>query len=136
MSTEEKQLSEENQKGNNQAILIIWVALIMAMFVYFALVQFGIIPKAEHGNQVLGPILLSMGVVTAFISKLLYKKARSLGGSQQALTFYIFSWALAESSAIFGLVNHMISGVLIYTYISFLVAFITITTNIPKLKNK
>ncbi|MFT6633254.1 MAG: hypothetical protein ACJAS4_003224 [Bacteriovoracaceae bacterium] len=119
-------------KVNKQVVIIIWVALIASMFIYFGLIQFGFIPKAVGGNEIIAPVLLSMGVIIAFVSKFMYKKANKTESPQQAFTFYVLSWALAESGAVFGLINYMITGNEIYTYLLFLLGLLTITTNIPK----
>jgi hypothetical protein len=131
----------ENQSNSTppskQVVKIIWFALIGSMFIYFGLIQFGFIPKATaDGNAILAPVLLSMGIVIAFVSKFIYSKGTKTVNPNQAFTFYVLSWALAESGAIFGLVNYMITGDTTYTYALFLVGFLTIATNIPKFQKE
>lgn len=90
---------------------LIWGSLLMAVGVYLVVVQVSGVAQAEERDPDLVNILYVMGGISVFISmgiKFVVKRVRTPEGKPKVPTWidqgYIMALALAESSAIFGLI--------------------------------
>lgn len=118
---------------------IIWIALMMGVLTYAAILHFMAPPPEDPGASMnlLFPLIM-MGILNLGISfavRFLVTPKLVASGSPQAVATYIISLAMAESVAIFGLVLGF-TGATFMVYSPFmLVSFAALLFQSPKVLN-
>ena len=127
------QQAEEKVAARYRVILILWIAILTSVGVMFALAV--VIPSSGAANQTLSFALLGIGLMTVTISLLLkqqmLKKAIETQQIQALLTAYIIGFALSESAAILGLMDHFLTDSGYYRF-AFITAAIGMFLHFPK----
>ncbi len=127
------QQTEEKVAARYRVILILWIAILISVGVMFALAV--VIPGSGTANQTLSFALLGIGFITATVSLLLkqqmLKKAIETHQIEGLLSAYIVGFALSESAAIFGLMDHFLTASGYYSF-GFIVAAIGMFLHFPK----
>ena len=116
-----------------RVFLILWIAILISIGVLFTLAVF--IPSSGNANQTLSIALLGIGtatVTTSFVYKQqMLKKAIEKQQIQALMSAYIVSFALCESAALFGLMDHFTTGSGYYRF-GFTLAAIGMMLHFPK----
>ena len=116
-----------------RVILILWIAILTSAGILFALAL--VIPSSGTANQTMSFALLATGFVTVTISLLLkqqmLKKAIEKQQIQVLLNAYVIGFALSESAAIFGLMDHFVTGSGYYRF-AFVMAAIGMSLHFPR----
>ncbi len=119
-----------------RTLLIIWFALCMSGLMFLALTRLTSVVAGENTTRTLA--LSSLGLVPVALSFLLKKIALAKSVATQRLDLvqsaYVLSFALCESSALFGLVVHLTTGSS-YSYFAFVIAGIGLLLNFPQKQN-
>jgi hypothetical protein len=119
-----------------RTLLILWFAICMSALMFLVLSRLTPIAAAE--NQKLTVLLNSLGAVPVALSFLLKQRAlaKSIGTQQLDLvqSAYVLSFALCESSALLGLLNHFLTGSRYY-YFAFLIAGVGLLLHFPQKQN-
>jgi hypothetical protein len=127
------QQAEEKVAARYRVILILWIAILISVGVLFALAV--VIPSSGTANQTLSFAFLGIGLMTVTISLLLkqqmLKKAIERQQIQALLNACIIGFALSESAAIFGLMDHFLTGSGYYRF-AFIIAAIGMFLHFPK----
>lgn len=124
---------EERVAARYQVFLILWIAISISVGVLFALAVF--LPGSGTANETLSFALLGMAFVTMVtslvIKQQMVKKAIEQQQVAALLNAYVVGFALSESAAIFGLLDHFVSGSGYYRF-SFVMAAIGLLLHFPK----
>ena len=127
------QQAEEKVAARYRVILILWIAILTSVGVMFALAL--LIPSSGSANQTMNLALLGIGFMTVTTSLVLkqqmVKKAIETQQVSALLNAYIIGFALSESAAIFGLIDHFATGSGYYRF-AFIMAAIGMLLHFPK----
>lgn len=127
------QQAEEQVAARYRVFLVLWIAMLISVGVLFALAVF--IRSSGTANETFSFALLGTAFVTVvtslFIKQQMLKKAIEQQQVPALLNAYIIGFALSESAAIFGLMDHFVSGSGYYRF-SFLMAAIGMMLHFPK----
>jgi hypothetical protein len=125
---------EARVEARHRILLIIWFALLTSMTV------FAVLPVVIPGNSTEPNTTLSFALMGAafmlVVSSVLIKQRvvqRAIEKRDAAMvqTAYIVSFALCESAAIWGLVDHIVTGSKYY-FLSFLLGLLGMLLHFPK----
>ena len=127
------QEAEAKVAARYRVILILWIAILISVGLLFTLAVFT--PGKGTPNQTLSLALLGIGFATvtgSFLFKQqLLKKAVEKQELQALMSAYIVSFALCESAALFGLMDHFVTGSGYYRF-GFMLAAIGMLLHFPK----
>ena len=127
------QEAEEKVDARYRVILILWIAILLSIGFLFSLAVF--IPSSGTANQTLSLALLGTGFATVTVSILLkqqmIRKAIEKQQVQALSSAYIIGFALCESAALFGLMDHFVTGSGYYRF-GFFLAAIGMLLHFPK----
>jgi hypothetical protein len=127
------QQAEERVAARYRVFLFLWIAILISMGILFALAVF--LPSSGTANETFSFALLGTAFVTVvtslFIKQQMLKKAIEQQQIPALMNAYIIGFALSESAAIFGLLDHFVSGSGYYRF-SFILAAIGLLLHFPK----
>jgi hypothetical protein len=119
-----------------RTILILWFAISMSVLMFLVVIY--VTPVAVAENRPLTLVLNSLGVMPVALAFLLKQKLLAKSVETQRLDLvqsaYVLSFALCESSALFGLVDHFTSGSG-YHYFAFAIAGLGLLLHFPLRQN-
>ena len=119
-----------------RTLLILWFAICMSALMFLVLSR--LTPIAAVENQKLTVLLNSLGAVPVALSFLLKQRALAKSIETQQLDLvqsaYVLSFALCESSALLGLLDHFLTGSRYY-YFAFLIAGVGLLLHFPQKQN-
>ncbi|OLD61931.1 MAG: hypothetical protein AUI83_00300, partial [Armatimonadetes bacterium 13_1_40CM_3_65_7] len=128
--------SQPDIAARYRTLLILWLAICMSVLMFLALSRLAPVTAAE--NPMLTLALNSLGLVPVGLSFLLRQRALAKSVATQRLDLvqsaYVLSFALCESSALFGLVVHFTTGSN-YSYSAFVIAGIGLLLHFPQKQN-
>ena len=128
--------TEPDINARYRTLLILWFAICMSVLMFLALTRLA--PVAASENPKLTLVLNSLGLVPVGLSFLLKQKTLAKAVATQRLDLvqsaYVLSFALCESSALFGLLDHFIIGSSYY-YFGFVIAGIGLLLHFPQKQN-
>ena len=117
-------------------LLILWFAICMSVLIFLVVINFTPVPAAA--NRQLTLVLNSVGIVPVALSFLLKQRALVKSVETQRLDLvqsaYVLSFALCESSALLGVVDHFTTGSR-YSYFAFVIAGLGLLLHFPQRKN-
>ena len=127
------QQAEERVAARYRVFLMLWIAMLTSMGVLFAVSIF--IPGSGTANETFSFALLGTAFVTVvaslFIKQQMVKKAIDQQQVAVLMNAYIISFALSESAALFGVLDHFVSGSRYYRF-SFIMAALGMLLHFPK----
>ena len=127
------QQAEAQIAARYRVFLFLWIAMLTSVGVLFALAI--LIPSSGTANQTLSFALLGIGLLTVIISLLLKQQMlrKAIERQQVAalMNAYVIGFALSESAAIFGLMDHFLTGS-DYDRFAFIAAAIGMLWHFPK----
>lgn len=127
------QEAEAKVAARYRVVFILWLAILISVGILFALAVFT--PSSGAANQTLSLALLGTGFATVTVSLLLkqqmLRKALEKQQIQALLNSYIIGFALCESAALFGLMDHSVTGSGYYRW-AFIVAATGMLLHFPK----
>jgi hypothetical protein len=119
-----------------RTLLMLWFAICMSVVMFSVLAQLTAVVAAE--NQILTLALNSIGLVPVAMSFLLKQRILAKSVETQRLDLvqsaYVLSFALCESSALLGLVDHFTTGSKYY-YFAFAIAGLGLLLHFPQKKH-
>jgi hypothetical protein len=135
MQTEISQ-TEARLSARYRTMLILWGAITLSVFLYFGFAFLSPGPQSEtNQSQVITFALTAVGVSLAIFSFAIKQKFFAQAELKQApalvQTGLIIALALCEASALFGLVDHFVTGNRYY-YVLFIVALIGMALHFPR----
>ncbi|MFS8084199.1 MAG: hypothetical protein ACMG6H_01080 [Acidobacteriota bacterium] len=127
------QQAEAKAAARYRVFLILWIAILTSVGVLFALAVF--MPSSGAANPTLSIALLGIGFLTVTISLVLkqqmLKKAIETRQIAALMNGYIVGFALSESAALFGLLDHFLTGSGYYRF-AFIIAALGMLVHFPK----
>jgi hypothetical protein len=119
-----------------RTLLILWSAICMSVLLFLVLIYMSPVVANENRNLTLA--LNSVGLVPVALSFLLKQRMLTKSVELQRLDFvqsgYVLSFALCESAALFGLMNHFLTGTKYY-YFAFIIAGLGLILHFPQKQN-
>ena len=119
-----------------RTLLILWFAISMSVFLFLVFTCLSPVEPVENRSLTLA--LNSLGLVPVALSFLLKQKLlnRSVESQQVDLVqkAYVLSFALCESAALLGLLNHFLTGSSYY-YFAFAIAGLGMLLHFPQKKH-
>jgi len=119
-----------------RTLLILWFAICMSVLMFMVVIYLSPVVVAE--NRKLTLALNSLGLLPVALSFLVKQKALAKSVATQRLDLvqsaYVLSFALCESSALLGLVDHFTTGSR-YSYFAFVIAGIGLLLHFPQKQN-
>ena len=119
-----------------RSLLILWFAICASVLMFLVLTR--LTPIAAVENQKLTLLLNTLGVVPVALSFLLKQRALAKSIETQRLDLvqsaYVLSFALCESSALLGLLDHFLTGSRYY-YFAFVIAGVGLLLHFPQKQN-
>jgi hypothetical protein len=119
-----------------RTLLILWFAICMSVLMFMVVIYLSPVVVAE--NRTLTLALNSLGLLPVALSFLLKQRALAKSVATQRLDLvqsaYVLSFALCESSALLGLVDHFTTGSR-YSYFAFVIAGIGLLLHFPQKQN-
>ena len=119
-----------------RTIRVLWFAICLPILFFLAIIYMSPVAVAE--NRQLSLVLNGIGVIPVAMSFLLKQKLLAKSIETQRLDLvqkaYVLSFALCESSALFGLTDHSITGSKFY-YFSFAIAGLGLFLHFPQKQN-
>ena len=127
------QEAEAKVAARYRVLLIFWMAMLASLA--FLLILALVVPGSGTPNQTLTFALLGIGLVAVIVSVLvkqsLLRQAIEKQQLQLLVNAYVIGFALCESAALFGLMDHFVTGS-VYYRISFIVAALGMLVHFPK----
>ena len=124
---------EARAAARHRVILIVWFSLLMSISIFFAMTLF--IPGNPVPNQILSVALAGIAfmlvVASVLIKSRMVQSAIEKRDAVKLQSAYILSFALCESAAIWGLIDHFVTGSSYY-YFSFAIALLGMLIHFPK----
>ena len=125
---------EARVEARHRIIVIIWFALLMSISIFFVMTL--MIPSGTtEPNPTLSFVLIGAAfmlvVGSVLIKQRVVQRAIEKRDSAMLQTGYILSFALCESAAIWGLVDHFVTGANYY-YFSFALGMLGMLLHFPK----
>ncbi len=104
----------------NQALLILWMAMMVSNLIVVGVSYFIFFPHEPTGEPAsfFLPVLTIISLGVGYVSHLIFERVNSIKQnselsalikSQRSFSYYILSWALGESITIFGMVYSMLA---------------------------
>ena len=128
--------SQPDIDARYRTLLILWLAICISVLMFLALTRLAPVGAAE--NPMLTLALNSIGLLPVGLSFLLKQKALAKSVATQRLDLvqsaYVLSFALCESSALLGLLDHFMTGSSYY-YFAFVIAGIGLLFHFPQKQN-
>ena len=119
-----------------RTLLILWLAICTSVLMFLAFTRLSSVAAGENTTRTLA--LSSLGLGPVALSFLLKQRALAKSVASQRLDLvqsaYVLSFALCESSALFGLVVHFTTGSN-YSYFAFVIAGIGLLLHFPQKQN-
>ena len=119
-----------------RTLVILWFAICMSVLIFLVVINFSPVPAAA--NRQLTLALNSLGIVPVALSFLLKQRALVKSVETQRIDLvqsaYVLSFALCESSALLGVVDHFTTGSR-YSYFAFVIAGLGLLLHFPQRKN-
>ena len=127
------QEAEARVAARYRVFLILWIAILASISVFLILAL--VVPGSGSPNQTLTFALLGVSLVAVSFSVLLrfrlVQQATENQQLQSLLSAYIIGFALCESAAIFGLLDHFLTGSSYYRF-AFVIAALGMLSHFPK----
>ena len=127
------QQAEAKVAARHRVMVILWMAILASLFVLLILAL--AVPSSGTSNQTLTSTLLGLSLVAAIVSvgvkRHLLKQAIDKQELQPFMSAYVIAFALCESAALFGLLNHFATGS-VYYRVQFSIAAIGMLLHFPK----
>jgi hypothetical protein len=127
---------QPNIDARYRTLLILWFAICMSVLILLVVINFTPVPAAA--NRQLTLVLNSGGIVPVALSFLLKQRVLAKSVETQRLDLvqsaYVLSFALCESSALLGLMDHFTTGSR-YSYFAFVIAGLGLLLHFPQRKN-
>ena len=125
---------EARVENRHRLLLIIWFALLTSMTV-FAVLPVVIPSSATEPNTTLSFAFMGAAFTVVILSVLIKQRVvqRAIEKRDAAMlqTGYVLSYALCEAAAIWGLVDHIVTGSKYY-FLSFLLGLLGMLFHFPK----
>ena len=125
---------EARVEARHRLLLIIWFALLTSMTI-FAVLPIVITSQSTEANTTLSFAFIAaafMVVVSSILTKQrVVNRAVETRDAAMLQTGYVIGFALCESAAILGLVDHIVTGSKYY-FLSFLVGLVGMLVHFPK----
>jgi F0F1-type ATP synthase membrane subunit c/vacuolar-type H+-ATPase subunit K len=119
-----------------RTLLILWFAICMSVLMFMVVVYLSPVVVAENPKLTLA--LNSLGLLPVALSFLIRQRVLAKSVATQRLDLvqsaYVLSFALCESSALLGLVDHFTTGSR-YSYFAFVIAGIGLLLHFPQKQN-
>ena len=119
-----------------RTLLILWFAICTSVLLFLVLIYMSPVVAAENRNLTLA--LNSVGLVPVALSFLLKQRMLTKSVELQRLDLvqsgYVLAFAMCESSALFGLMNHFLTGTKYY-YFAFIIAGLGLILHFPQKQN-
>lgn len=119
-----------------RTLLILWFAICVSVLLFLVLTHLS--PAAAVENRKLALVLNSLGVVPVALSFLFKQRTLARSVETQRLDLvqsaYVLSFALCESSALLGLMDHFLTGSG-YHYFAFAIAGLGMLLHFPQKRN-
>ena len=121
-------------EGSHRSLLIVWAGVLAAVGGLLLLTI--LVPSnAQPGDNVLPLVLIAVGVTNVVLSFILKRSFLAKSVAQQDLKLvqqaYIVALALCESTALFGVLIHFVTGSAYY-YAAFAVAVVGMLLHFPR----
>ena len=127
---------QPNISERYRTLLTLWFAICMSVFMFLVFIYFKPVPANE--NRQLTLALNTLGLLPVALSFLLKQKVLAKSVESQRLDLvqqgYVLSFALCESSALLGVLDHFTTGSRYY-YFAFLIAGIGLVLHFPLKQN-
>ena len=125
---------EARVEARHRIVLMIWFSLLMSISIFFVMTI--MIPgNSANPNTTLSFALIGLAFMVVLASVLIKQRVvqRAIEKRDAAMlqTGYVLSFALCESAAIWGLVDHFVTGSSYY-YFSFALAVLGMLLHFPK----
>ena len=119
-----------------RTLLILWFAICMSVLMFLAIIHFS--PVVAGENRQLTLVLNSLSVVPVALSFLLKQRALAKSVEAQRVDLvhkaYVLSFALCESAALLGLLDHFTTGSKYY-YLAFAISGLGMLLHFPQKKH-
>ena len=119
--------------GRYRTLLTLWFAICISLVMFLILIHFSPVTTVE--NRQLTLVLNSLALVPFALSFLLKQRGLAKSVDAQRLdlvqTAYVLAFALCESSALLGLLNHFANGSKYY-YLAFIIGGLGLLSHFPQ----
>jgi len=130
---ENPQQIEARVEARHKIILVIWFALLMSISVLFAMTL--LVPSQSNPNPTFSFALIGAAFMVVVVSVLLksriVQRAMEKRDAAMLQSGYILSFALCESAALCGLLDHFVTASS-YAYFSFALGLLGMLLHFPK----
>ena len=127
------QEAEAKVAARYRVILIFWTAMLGSLA--FLLILALVVPGSGTPNQTLTFALLGIGltvvIIPVIVKQSLLRQSIEKQQLQLLVNTYVISFALCESAALFGLMDHFVTGSVYYP-IAFIIAAVGMLLHFPK----
>ena len=127
--------SQFNIEQRLRTIRILWIAMLFSVVVYYVFTLFVPQQIERQPNSTVSLFLLAVGVLATIISFPIKRRFLNQAVDQQRVQVlqqgYIFTWAVNEIAALFGLLDFFLTGNRYY-FVLFLIAAIGLLLHYPK----
>ena len=124
---------EGRVEARHRIILIIWFSLLMSISIFFGMTV--MIPSSANPNAMLSFALIGAAFMVVILSVIIKQRfiQRAIEKLDVAMvqTGYVAGFALCEAAALWGLVDHFVTGSK-YHYFSFALALLGMLVHFPK----
>ena len=124
---------EGRVEARHRIILIIWFSLLMSISIFFGMTV--MIPSSPNPNAMLSFALIGAAfmvvILSVIIKQRVVQQAIEKRDAAMLQTGYVISFALCEAAAIWGLVDHIVTGSKYY-FLSFLLGLLGMLVHFPK----
>ena len=124
---------EARVEARHRIILIIWFSLLMSISIFFGMTV--MIPSRPNPNTTLSFGLIGAAFMVIILSVVIKMRVvqRAIEKRDAAMlqTGYVASFALCEAAALWGLIDHFVTGSSYY-YFSFLLGLLGMLIHFPK----
>jgi hypothetical protein len=128
------QTDQTNEELQYRTLLILWVALLMSVVMYFV-VTFFIVRPATETNLLLTITLSGLSVLLVFVSFAVKSRFLSRSVDSQDIKLVrigsVIAWAICEAAALLGLVDFMLTPDRYY-FVPMALAFLGILLHFPR----
>lgn len=127
------QEAEARVAARYRVLLTLWIAMLLSVSSFLVVVL--VVSGSGQPNQTLTFALLGVGLVAVIVSAVLKSKLLKQAIEKQQLQSlvkaYILGFALCEAAAIFGVLDHFVTGSFYYPF-AFITATIGMLLHFPK----
>lgn len=126
---------EARVEARHRIVLMIWFSLLMSISIFFVMTI--MIPgNSANPNTTLSFALIGLAfmvvVASVLIKQRIVRRAIEKRDAAMMQTGYVLSFALCESAAIWGLVDHFVTGSTYYYYVAFALGLLGMLLHFPK----